>query len=298
MNRPRGWTIFLCCVAALGFTVPGHAGAGGQWPPVTDVPTHIHVLGRSASIDLLTDEVAVAERFYAEVFGWTFERHGEGKQVYALARAGGQRVGGVAYVAQAKAANRAGRWIGMVSVPDVDAAASYVAKAGGKVLLEPRDLPGRGKASLVRDPEGAPFGLIRSLYGDPVDELGDDNTWLWGELWAQDPAAMARFYQGLGVFTPRIESRAEEPTEYVLMAEGYPRAGIIRSPRESIPAVWLPYLRVGNLARTLERVVQAGGRVALPPDPKIRGGRVAIFIDPGGAPVGVAEGAEPREGRP
>jgi hypothetical protein len=93
-------------------------------------------------------------------------------------------------------------------------------------------------------------------------------------------------------FSPKRENTTEEPTEYFLMAGGYPRAGIIRSPRDNIPAVWLPYIRVASLAQTLERVTQAGGRVVLRPDPKIRGGRIAIFIDPVGAPVGIAEWAD------
>lgn len=279
---------------AAGLALGGTASAAPQWPAVTDEPTHTHVPGRWATVDLFTDDVAAAERFYGKVFGWTFERFGEGKKIYALARSGGQRVGGVAYIEKAKASNRAGRWIGMLSVPDVVVAAGYVGKAGGKVMLEPRNLPGRGKAALVSDPEGAPFGLIRTSSGDPVDELGDDNTWLWGELWSHDPAAMAAFYKGLGVFTPQRENTEAEPTEYFLMAGGYPRAGIIRSPRDNIPAVWLPYIRVASLTQTLERVTQAGGRVVLAPDPKIRGGRIAIFIDPVGAPVGIAEWSDKR----
>lgn len=272
-----------------GLALGGASYADPSWPAVTDTPTHTHVPGRWATVDLFTDDVAAAERFYGKVFGWTFERFGEGKKIYALARSGGQRLGGVAYVEKAKASSKAGRWIGMLSVPDVAAATDFVAKAGGKVMLEPRDLPGRGMAALVSDPEGAPFGMIRTAGGDPVDELGDDNTWLWGELWARDPDAMAGFYKGLGVFTPQRENTAEEPTEYFLMAGGYPRAGIIRSPRDNIPPVWLPYIRVASLDQTLERVAQAGGRVVLKPDPKIRGGRVAIFVDPVGAPVGIAE---------
>jgi hypothetical protein len=283
------WIISLVSCAAASLAIA--ASPPLQWPAVTDEPTHTHVPGRWATVDLFTDDVAAAERFYGKVFGWTFERFGDGKKVYALARSDGQRLGGVAYVEKARAANKAGRWIGMLSVPDVAAAAGHVAKAGGKVMLEPRDLPGRGKAALVSDPEGAPFGLIRTTGGDPVDELGDDDTWLWGELWARDPDAMAGFYKGLG-FSPKCENTTEEPTEYFLMAGGYPRAGIIRSPRDNIPAVWLPYIRVASLAQTLERVTQAGGRVVLRPDPKIRGGRIAIFIDPVGAPVGIAEWAD------
>lgn len=284
--KPVKW---IAAVSAFAAGLAMAAAESPQWPAVTDTPTNIHVPGRWASVDLLTDDVAAAESFYSKVFGWTFERYGDGKKVYALARSDGERVGGVAYIEKAKSANRAGRWVGLLSVPDVAVAADYAAKAGGKVLLAPRDLPGRGKAALVADPEGAPFGLIRTFGGDPVDELGGDNTFLWGELWSRDPDNMAAFYKGLGVFTPERKNSAVEPTEYFLVAGGYPRAGIIRSPRENIPAIWLPYIRVASLAQTLERVTQAGGRIVQPPSPEFREGRVAIFIDPVGAPVGVAE---------
>ncbi|MCU0934128.1 MAG: hypothetical protein MUE86_06775, partial [Thiobacillaceae bacterium] len=123
--------IYVALSGVLLATAPARA----QWPAVTDTPTHVYAHGRAATVDLFTDDVAAAERFYSEVFGWTFERHGQGQRIYSLARADGQRVGGVAFMEQARAADSAGRWIIMISVPDVEAANERVVKTGGKTLI-------------------------------------------------------------------------------------------------------------------------------------------------------------------
>lgn len=51
-------------------------------------------------------------------------------------------------------------WIAYFSVEDVDATVEKAEKLGGLILLPPTDIPGFGRASVLRDPQGAAFGIF------------------------------------------------------------------------------------------------------------------------------------------
>jgi predicted enzyme related to lactoylglutathione lyase len=46
------------------------------------------------------------------------------------------------------------------STDDVDTAARTAEELGGTVLVAPVDVPGFGRASVLRDPQGGVFGLF------------------------------------------------------------------------------------------------------------------------------------------
>jgi predicted enzyme related to lactoylglutathione lyase len=188
---------------------------------------------------------------------------------------------------------RGSRWLGMISVPDVKAAARYAADHGGKIVALPRLLPGRGEVALLADPEGAPFGVIRSTAGDPPDYLAEDRQWVWIELWARDPKAMAQFYSGLAGYEIDPVDRPDGRVGYFLASGGYTRCAIIPSPAPTFAPTWLPYLRVEEVKAAVERAEHAGARIVVPPSPGIRGGRVALIFDSTGAPLGLAQLAQP-----
>jgi len=45
-------------------------------------------------------------------------------------------------------------------VVDVEKAVQQAQELGGKVLLPPTDVPGFGRAAVLRDPQGAAFGVF------------------------------------------------------------------------------------------------------------------------------------------
>ena len=51
-------------------------------------------------------------------------------------------------------------WLVYFGVDDVDASTASAVKAGGKEMLAPMDFPG-GRLSMIADPQGAIFGLMR-----------------------------------------------------------------------------------------------------------------------------------------
>jgi len=271
------------------------------WPAIADPPTGVHTPGRWVWAELFADNVDAAKTFYQQVFGWKFESTGAGKDAYTLVRVDGRPIAGIVHFAKPAEAERSARWLPLMSVPDAARAAEQAAAAGGKVLVPSRLLPGRGEVAVLADPEGAIFGVIRSASGDPADTFPSENTWLWRELWARDVAKMAEFYRPLGAYTVTRQEGPGDRPELHLVAGGFPRAGILEIERKDLPSTWLPYVRVKDLQKTIAGIERAGGRIIVPPSPEVRGGKVALFLDPSGAAVAVAEWkdeGEEGEGKP
>ena len=263
------------------------------WPAINNAPTGVDTPGRWVWAELFTDDIGRAGDFYGKVFAWQLEDYSQGENRYLLARADGRPVAGIVHHVKSEDKERAGQWLRLMSVADVAGAAASVAGSGGEVVLGPRQLDGRGEVAVLADPEGALFGVIHSDSGDPPDLFPPVNTWLWNELWAMDVKRMSAFYRDIGGYSldapPRDKAIGDDRPEVYLSASGYPRAGIVEQRREDLPSAWLPYLRVKNLDATLHQVVQEGGAVVVGPSPKIRGGRIAVFTDPLGAALGIAE---------
>jgi len=274
----------------------GCATTRPQWPAVSDVPTEVHIQGRWVWAELFADNVEAEKTFYQEVFGWQFESHGKGTDLYSLVRVAGKPIAGIIYYPKPAGAERSARWLPLMSVPDTARAADQAAASGGKVLVPSKNLPGRGETSVLADPEGAVFGVIHTSTGDPPDVFPSYDAWLWLELWAKDASRMAEFYRPIGDYTVDREEGPGDRTELRLMASGYPRAGILELFRKDLPTTWLPYVRVKDLKKTVAGVEQAGGRVVIEPSPEIRGGKVAVFLDPLGAAVAAAEWTDENQG--
>lgn len=70
--------------------------------------------------------------------------------------------------------------------------------------------------------------------------------------------------------------------------------------RKDLPSTWLPYIRVEDLRQTLARIERAGGSVVVSPNPTVRNGKVAVFLDPLGAALAVAQWTDENdaEGKP
>ena len=285
-SRRRVLSALACSPLAL---AGSQAGAFGRWPAPTVSPGPVGH-GKWIWQELLTADPDTAVAFYSRVFGWSFGTRGVGSSAYRLASHQGRPVAGVVRVAgRREVPVPASRWIGLMSVPDVDAAIVRATGAGGRVLVPSTLQSGRGRVAMLADPEGAPFGVMRTADGDPPDAEPAAGEWLWRELWATDPARMAAWYRDLGNYGLLRVSGSGDRDEWLLSGTDVPRAGVIDKPLASLASAWLPYLRVADLSATLDAVGAAGGRVLAPPSPQRRAGRVAIVADPVGGVVGLAQ---------
>jgi len=279
-------------MAAVLVGVAGTASAADRyWPPIVDPPTGQYTPGRWVWGDLVTSDVAAAADFYGKVFGWTFETYGgeDDRETYTLVLSNGLPIGGMVFDQRAKNGDvPSARWIGLVSVPDVAAAAAAVSANGGKVVVAPRSLGERGETAVFQDPEGVPFGAVRSKHGDPADYLGDVNEWAWLDLWTADVTRATEFYRAVVGYEIYPVQLHELRRGAHLVSGGYARAGVMQKNDPQTSAVWLPYVRVMDAKLAAEAARAAGGKVLREPA-DVGGAVVAVIVDPTGAPVGVAQ---------
>lgn len=285
MHRRKRFVLVIALLSAS-------AGAAERyWPPITEAPTEVRNPGRFVWADLVTDDVGAAAEFYGATFGWTFATYGgaDDRDTYTLVLAGARAIGGMVFhEAKPESEQPSARWIGLISVTDAKATAGRVAAAGGKTLLAPRALGGRGEVAVYADPEGALIGAIHSATGDPEDYLGEIGEWVWIELWVDDAAKVTDFYRA--AFGYAVEPVADAPTEAFRLKSGdRARAGVTQKrPGSKLPSVWLPYVRVADVAATVTKAAAAGGRVLIQPRP-YGGATVALIVDPSGAPFAVVQ---------
>jgi predicted enzyme related to lactoylglutathione lyase len=109
--------------------------------------------------ELMTTDVERSVKFYREVTGLN-TIPGQ----YNLMMEGGQPVGGIVGPREGESGWPSGgpepHWIAYIGVDDVDAAAEKTREFGGEVLLPPISMPDIGKAAVLRDPQGAVFGVF------------------------------------------------------------------------------------------------------------------------------------------
>jgi predicted enzyme related to lactoylglutathione lyase len=109
--------------------------------------------------ELMSTDIEVAQNFYLEVTGLTAT-----PGPYPMLMAGEQPVGGLVGPRAEEPGWPSGgpeaHWIAYIGVDDVDAAAQRAHELGGQVLLPPTDIPDFGRAAVLRDPQGAAFGIF------------------------------------------------------------------------------------------------------------------------------------------
>jgi len=275
-------------------TVPAMAAAV-QMPALIQPANQEHHVGKVIFVELVTPDLVSAEHFYSGLFGWTFQATQDTNTtdgtVYAQAYKNGYPVAGLIQKSVPDNEHRQSAWLSFIAVKDVDATRAAAVQHGAKVLIEPRDVPIRGRQAVFADPQGAVFAVLASSSGDPVDVLAEPGEWIWSSLITRDPDAGAAFYQDL--FNYEIfELPANPGKEHLIMAsENYARASAnsLPSAEPNRHSHWLNYVRVVDAVAMAAKVKELGGHVLVEPRVDRHGGKVAVVSDPSGAPFGLLE---------
>ncbi len=180
-------------------------------------------------------------------------------------------------------------WLSYMSVEDVDDATEVVKQHKGSIAMDPKDLPERGRVSVVKDPEGAVFAVVTAAGGDPPDRDPYINNWLGSELWVNDPSVTLEFYQALVGYELKTMDLEPGSPYRLLVSDGVTRGGIVKIPWEGIKPNWLPYVVVEDVEATMQKASELGGTIMIAPDEAIRQGAVGIIADPSGAVFAVQQ---------
>ncbi|MBL0142882.1 MAG: VOC family protein [Betaproteobacteria bacterium] len=249
---------------------------------------HFHP-GKFIWFDLATDDPAGARKFYGAVFGWRFRQTDGGPSSYMIIEHAGGKVGGLFFHARPPRAPVGSRWLSLMAVRDVAKTASEVRQRGGEVVLAPVTVPGRGTHALFRDPQGAVFGVLAAVDGDPPDNAVDDGEVFWLDLFTTDPSRASAFYSGIAGYEVSESDALAGRKRRVLATEGIARAGIVALRPDTFGPGWLPYILVDDVHGTLKRALAAGGKVVVEPRADLLDGNLAVIADPNGGVVGVVD---------
>jgi hypothetical protein len=286
----QGVLVRLLAALLLGCCPGVSASDALKLPPLTTISGSPRLPGKFVWADLVTDDVLAAQKFYTALFGWKFYDYGG----YLIGRNDDRPMCGMFQRPRPADASAKPRWLGFISVANVERATEAVTRAGGRVLAPPRKIPKRGEQAVFADPEGALFGVVKSSAGDPEDFLADPGDWIWVQLLSRDGKKAAGFYRAVGGYEIIENTASNQVSDYVLTSEGYARATVrtIRTDDQKLRPLWLPFLRVKNVGESVALTKQLGGKVWIEPKPELFDGKVAVIADPTGGAIGIMEWPE------
>ena len=246
--------------------------------------------------ELMTTDADAAQTFYGGLVGWRFRDAGQSGMDYRLFAKDGPDVGGLLPLTAEMQENGARPlWAGYIVVDDVDASAEAIAKAGGDILMQPRDIPNVGRFAFVKDPQGAPFYIMHGSSDQPSESFAPhtprEGHCAWNELATSDPAGAKTFYGDMFGWVKADSMDMGPMGEYDMMKNGADRdfmfGGLMKKPDEMPVSLWSFYFRVPSIDTAVAYVKDHGGQVVMGPM-EIPGGEFSLNgVDPQGASFGL-----------
>jgi len=284
-----GRQIFLGAVLLAGLFLSACANQPVRVSPVTTIPTGHHQVGKFVWFDLFTDDMAAITPFYQALFGWSFESaDGYSRKVQTIF-SDKVPIATAVLTAPENKKIKESRWLGYISVEDVDQVSKIIEDNKGTLHVPPKNLPDRGRVAVATDPEGALFGLLTSPNGDPQEAGIVENQWMGSELWTNNLTDALGFYNKIAGYEQRRVGIGTQSEYLLLVKDSIPRAGVVNIHWENIKPAWLPYIAVSDAVAMTKKVEELGGRVLVSPDTKMPNGLVAIIADPSGAVFAIQE---------
>lgn len=116
-------------------------------------------MGKCNWNELATPDQAGANKFYADMFGWTYpDKMPMGEMGdYVFISVAGTPIGAIM---QRPKDSPPANWRFYFRSPDIDAAAATVKQRGGTVLTGPMEVPGGDRIIVINDPEGVTVGVV------------------------------------------------------------------------------------------------------------------------------------------
>lgn len=240
-------------------------------------------------VDLGTNDVEGAKRFYGAVFGWEAVDVPTDQGIpYTMLYKTGKVVAGMGPIPPDQAeAGMPPMWNSYVNVDDVDATAAKAVGAGGSVIMPVMDVMDSGRMAFIADPTGAAIGLWEPGTHKGAELVNEHGTLFWNELMTDDTAAAGAFYAEVFGWKPEVTEMPTGPYTTFWVdgnVEGNAAAGMMPKTEEmSFPNYWGVYFAVEDVEATLGAVKDNGGQVLMQPMDIPQVGVMAVVQDPQGA---------------
>lgn len=247
------------------------------------------IKGTPCWYELGTSDLDAADTFYRNVLGWSIGDAGMPGFTYHLATAsdGVMVAGMMSNVGQQ--GDPPPNWVVYFSTDNCDETASSIREAGGSVLMEPADIPGTGRFSIVADPQGAVFGLLQPLpmedgsqSGRAFDQQASGHG-NWHELMTNDPGEAFGFYTEHFGWTKGEAMDMGDMGVYQIFHHNGADIGAMMSLGNAPTPAWLPYFGANGIDEAVERIKAGHGTIHKGPMEVPGGAHVAIARDPQGA---------------
>ena len=267
-------------------------------------------------VDTAQPDPQVAVDFYGKLFGWEFVRMpADEPGSYFVAQLRGRDV---AAVGSQQGEPWPPVWTTYIWVDSADDAAAKVKEAGGSTLMEPFDVPERGRMGVFSDPSGAVFCVWEAGKRKGAELVNEPGTWNWSDLSTRDPEGAKAFYgavfgweadtgviEGVGDYTmwrlpeygefleasdPELRSRQAEagaPTGFA-DAIGWMMPMTSDQFPDEVPSHWSVTFAVADADAIAAKAAELGGKVVVPPF-DAGDARVAVLNDPQGAAFTVSK---------
>ena len=188
-----------------------------------------------------------------------------------------------------------------IQVADVAASVERALDLSGSELMHAKDDDGKSQWAALLDPNGAAFGIIPVVSTDDLPSTEGDaaarvGCISWLDLTVSDASATRDFYRQVvdwSVQNVDMEDASERYADYNMLGDdGNPAAGVChaRGVNLGLPPIWMIYLPVGDLAESLRRVREGGGKIIKETTGADGGYAYAVVQDPVGATLALVPG--------
>jgi predicted enzyme related to lactoylglutathione lyase len=248
------------------------------------------LLGRPLWYELMTTDMAAAERFYRAVVGWTTTPFKEARHPYTIFnRSGDVPVGGV--MNRPDEVQAPPFWAMYVGVPHIEEAAAQIASLGGSAHTDVLDVGPIGRMQLMRDPQGAAFYIYEPVRRDqPPEAAPQPGDVSWHELMTTDASAAMQFYQRMFGWKPSQAMDMGDMGTYQMFDRPHGTiGGMMNKPPQmaNVPPNWQIYFLVPDVHETAQRITADGGSILNGPLEVPGGDWVVTAMDPQGAAFGL-----------
>lgn len=110
--------------------------------------------------ELMTSDTTKDGDFYSGLFGWGRDTQNFGPLEYTMFANGGRAAGGMLKITP-EMGKIPPNWVVYFAVDDCDAKTRKATELGASVMKPPADIPNIGRFSILTDPQGAAFALIK-----------------------------------------------------------------------------------------------------------------------------------------
>ncbi len=247
--------------------------------------------GQFVWYELTTPDVDAARKFYPPITGWGTQQFDKD---YTMWTSGGAPFAGIFKLGpEQREQGIPPNWMPYIEAGKVDDTARKVTSLGGTVVVPPADIPGTGRFAVVRDPQGATFGIYKSNTAsrawDGTPTLG---RFSWHELMTTDYKKAFDFYRQLFGWEKTGEMDMGGGNPYFMYGmKGTMYGGMFTRPPEmaGMSPFWMVYVNVKDVKKAVDIASKAGAYVRQPPM-EVPGGMIAIMGDPQGAAFAVHSG--------